>query len=147
MPGASTRLTDTPTRGRRERRRWNEEVVAVVASVCVAFVAGLLMIAAEPDRVDQLAITNPSEYQIRVSVGNSTLTDVEAQTRRQYQGVFDQGQRWVFTFASQSIEAGTIEIDRSALADNDWTVVIPDDVIDALRAGPIEPAPVQDTAD
>jgi hypothetical protein len=53
----------------------------------------------------------------------------------------------VFTFASQSIGAGTIEIDRSALAGNNWTVVIPDDVTDAFRAAPIEPATVQDTAD
>jgi hypothetical protein len=52
----------------------------------------------------------------------------------------------VLTFASQSIEAGAIEIDRSVLADNDWSVVIPNDIIETLRAAPIEPAPVQDTA-
>lgn len=105
------------------------------------------MMAAEPARVDQLSVTNPSEYQIRVRVGNSTVADVEAETSRQYCDVVDQGQRWVFTFAGQSVEAGTMEIDRSALADNDWTVVIPNNVIETLRAAPIEPPPVQDPAD
>jgi hypothetical protein len=147
MPGASTRLTETPTRGRRPRWRWNDEVIAVVVSVCVAFAGGLLMTAAEPARVDQLSVTNPSEYQIRVRAGNSTLADVEAETSRQYNDVFDQGQRWAFTFASQSVEAGTIEIDRSVLASNNWTVVIPNDIIETLRAAPIEPAPDEPTAD
>jgi hypothetical protein len=146
MPGASTRLTERPTRGRRRRWRWNDEVIAVVVSVCVAFAAGLLMMAIEPARIDRLSVTNPSEYQIRVLVGNSALGDVEAETTRQYRDVFDQGDRWVLTFASQSIEAGTIEIDRSVLADNNWTVVIPNDIIETLRAAPIEPAAAQDTA-
>ena len=146
MSGASARLTETPLRRRRARWHWNDEVVAVVVSACMAFGAGLLMMATEPARVDQLSITNPSEYQIRVRVGNSTLADVDADTSHQYRDVFDQGQRWVFTFASQSVEAGAIEIDRSVLANNNWVVVVPDDVIDTLRAAPIEPAPVEDTA-
>lgn len=146
MAGPSTQLTETALHGRRPRRRWNDEVVAVVASVCAAFAAGLLMMAAEPIRVDQLSVTNPSEYQIRIRIGNSTLTDVDAETTHRYEDVFDQGQRWVFTFASQSIEAGTIEIERSVLASNNWTVVIPDNIIETLRAAPIEPAPAQGTA-
>jgi hypothetical protein len=145
MADPSTQLTATALRGRRPRRRWNDEVIAVVTSVCVALAAGLLMMAAEPTRVDRLSITNPSEYQIRIRAGNSTLTDVEAGTSRQYQDIFDQGQRWVFAFASQSVEAGTIEIDRAVLADNDWTVVIPENVIEALRAAPIEPATTRDS--
>lgn len=147
MSGASTRLTETPTRGPRQRRRWNDETIAVIVSVCVTFTVGLLMMTIEPARIDRLAVTNPSEYQIRVRVGNSSLGDVLAQTNRQYSDVFDQGDRWALSFASQSIEAGTIEIDRSVLANNNWTVVIPDDIIEILRAAPIEPAPVQDTAD
>jgi hypothetical protein len=146
MPGASTRLTETPTRGRRRSWRWNDETIAVVVSVCVAFAVGFLMMAIEPGRIDRLSVTNPSEYQIRIRVGDSSLGDVEAETSRQYLDVFDQGDQWVLTFASQSIEAGAIEIDRSVLADNDWSVVIPNDIIETLRAAPIEPAPVQDTA-
>lgn len=146
MPGASTRLTETPTRGPRQRRRWNDETIAVIVSVCVAFAVGLFMMAIEPARIDRLAVTNPSEYQIRIRAGNSSLGDVEAETNRLYPDVFDQGDRWVLSFASQSIEAGAIEVDRSVLANNNWTVVIPDDIIEILRAAPIEPAPVQDTA-
>jgi hypothetical protein len=145
MPSGSTRLTETPLRSIR-RRRWNDEVIAVIVSVGVAVVAGVLMIAAEPARVDQLSVTNPSDYQIQLRVGHSTLVDVEAGSSRQYRDVFDQGERWVFAFASQSVEAGTIEIDRSVLADDNWTVVIPDDIVDTLRAGPIEAVPVQDAA-
>jgi hypothetical protein len=147
MPGASTRLTETATPGRRRRRRWDDEAIALVVSVCVAFAVGLFMMATEPARIDRLSVTNPSEYQIRLRVGSSALGDVEAETSRQYPNVFDQGDRWVLTFASQSVEAGTIEIDRSVLANNNWTVVIPDDIIETLRAAPIEPPPpVQDTA-
>jgi hypothetical protein len=145
MSGASTRLTETPTLGPRYRRRWNDETIALIVSVCVAFGAGLFMMKIEPARIDQLSVTNPSEYQIRLSVGDSDLGVIEPETSRQYRDVFDQGDRWVLTFASQSIEAGTIEIDRSVLADNNWTVVIPNDIIAILRAAPIEPAPVSDT--
>lgn len=144
MPGASTRLTETTTRGLRQRRRWNDETTALIVSVCVAFAAGLLMMTIEPARIDQLSVTNPSEYQIRIRVGDSSLGDIEPETSRQYRDVFDQGERWALTFASQSIEAGTIEIDRSVLADNNWTVVIPNNIIEILRAAPIEPAPVSD---
>jgi hypothetical protein len=145
MPGASTRPTETPTRGPRQRRRWNDETIAVIVSVSVAFAVGLFMMAIEPARIDGLSVENPSEYPIRLRVGDSNLADVEAETIRQYPDVFDQGNRWVFTFASQSIEAGSIEIDRSALAADDWAVVIPADIIDTLRGGPIEPPPVEDT--
>lgn len=144
MPGASTRLTETTTRGPRQRRRWNDETTALIVSVCVALAAGFFMMTIEPARIDQLSVTNPSEYQIRIRVGDSSLGDIEPETSRQYRDVFDQGQRWALTFASQSIEAGTIEIDRSVLADNNWTVVIPNNIIEILRAAPIEPAPVSD---
>ena len=146
MPGASTRLTETPTRGPRQRRRWSDETIALIVSVCVAFAVGLFMMAIEPARVDQLSVTNTSEYQIRIRVGDSVLGDVEAETIRQYPDVFDQGNRWVFTFASQSVAAGTIEIDRTTLANNNWTVVIPNDIIETLRAAPIEPPPGEDPA-
>lgn len=145
MPGASIQLTETPKH--RTSGRWSDETIAVVVSVCVAFAAGLLMMSIEPARVDQLSVTNPSEYQTSVRVGNSPLADVQAGTSRQYRDVFDQGERWVFTFASQGIEAGTIEIDRSVLADNNWSIVIPNDIIDSLRSAPIEPDPVNDIAD
>lgn len=145
MPGASTRLTETSTRGPRQRRRWNDETIALIVSVAVALGAGLFMMKSEPARIDRLSVTNPSEYQIRLAVGNSKLGYVDAEASREYRDVFDQGDRWVLTFASQSIEAGTIEVDRSVLADNNWTVVIPNDIIEILRAAPIEPAPVFDT--
>ena len=147
MAGPSTQLTETSLRGERPRWRWTDETIAAIAPVCVAFVVALTMIAAEPARVDQLTVTNPSEHEVRVSVGNVQLADVQAGTSRRYRAVLDQGQRWVFTFASQSVEAGAIEVDRSVLAADDWTVVIPDDIIATLRAAPIEPPPpVQDTA-
>lgn len=145
MPGGSTRLTETPTRGPRQRRRWNDETIALIVSVAVALAAGLFMMKSEPARIDRLSVTNPSEYQIRLGVGNSRFGYVDAESSREYGDVFDQGERWVLTFASQSIEAGTIEVDRSVLADNNWTVVIPNDIIEILRAAPIEPAPVVDT--
>jgi hypothetical protein len=147
MPGPTTQLTETSLRGKRPRWRWTGETVAAIVSVTVALVAGLVMTAAEPARVDQLSVTNPSDHEIGVRVGNLQLADVQAGTTRQYRGVFDEGQRWSFTFASQGIEAGAIEIDRSELAGDDWTVVIPDDVIDTLRAAPIEPVPVPGAAD
>jgi hypothetical protein len=147
MPGPTTQLTETSLRGQRPRWRWTDETVAAIVSVTVALVAGLVMTAAEPARVDQLSITNPSDHEIRVRVGNLQLADVQAGTTRQYRGVFDEGQRWTFTFASQGIEAGAIEIDRSELAGDDWTVVIPDDVVHTLRSAPIEPVPVPESTD
>lgn len=139
MPGASTNLTESPVRGERQRRRWNFELIAMGAAACVVLAVGVLMLSAEPARVDQLTVTNPSEYQIRVQLGDSPLIDVEARTSRQYRNVFDQGEQWVFTFSSQSIEAGTIEIDRSTLANNNWTIVIPEYIIETLREAPIQP--------
>ena len=147
MPGPTTQLTETSLRGKRPRWRWTDETVAAIVSVTVALVAGLVMTAAEPARVDQLSVTNPTDHEIGVRVGNQQLADVQAGTIRRYDGVLDQGQRWVFTFASQGIEAGAIEIDRSELAGADWTVVIPDDVVDTLRSAPIEPAPVPESTD
>lgn len=139
MPGSSTHLTESPVREERQRKRWNLELIAIGVAACVAVAVGVLMLSSEPERVDQLTVTNPSEYQIRVQLGDSPLIDVEAGASRQYRDVFDQGEQWVFTFSSQSIEAGTFEIDRATLANTNWTVVIPEYIIETLRDAPIEP--------
>ncbi len=139
MPAASTHLSESPVRQGRRSRRWNLELIATGAAVCVALALGVLVSSTEPARVDRLTVTNPSEYPIRVQVGTSPLIDVEAGTSREYRNVFDQGEQWVVTFSSQDIEAGTIEFDRSTLADDDWIIVIPEYIIVILRDAPIAP--------
>lgn len=67
---------------------------------------------------------------------------VDPGTARSSRGVLDQGSEWVFAFASQGVEAGTLTVSRADLEASGWGIEIPRSVVDVLRAAKVPAPPV-----
>jgi hypothetical protein len=119
--------------------------VVVVASVFALSVGAFVL--REPVFVDEVSVTNSSEYDIGVQVSGddpdgwmalgtasegSTTTTVD---------VIDQGEVWVFRFTAQGRDGGELRVARSDLEQAGWTVTVPDEVIQQLRDLGAPPSP------
>ncbi|MGH9188365.1 MAG: hypothetical protein ACRD0U_21575 [Acidimicrobiales bacterium] len=92
-------------------------------------------------------MTNRSEYDISVQVsggdrdGWMAVTTASRRSTTTTVGVIDQGDVWVFRFRAQGREGCELRATRRDLEQASWTVTVPDDVIQHLRAGGAPPPP------
>jgi hypothetical protein len=116
-------------------------VVLAGALLCVAMAYALR----EPDFVPRVTVDNPSPLDINVSVRSTPdgprllLATVPGQQAVSNQDVLDQGDEWIFAFASGGVDGGTLRVPRAKLAGDDWRVTVPDDVLARLRSGSYTP--------
>ena len=100
-----------------------------------------------PSFVKRVTISNPSEFDVTVSVSPSrhqelmALGTVPHRSTLDVQDVIDQGSRWTFHFSANGRDGGELQVDREQLARNDWRVQIPDGVAARLRAQGAVPPP------
>jgi hypothetical protein len=93
-----------------------------------------------------VTVDNPSDLAVNVTVrpagdqSGLVLATVPPTTTAQTLDVLDQGDEWVFSFSSGGIEGGTLRVSRAKLAADGWRVVVPESVIQRLRAGEFVPA-------
>jgi hypothetical protein len=134
MATSATSLTS-----RRHRRRWliDSDLFPVALSAVIATALAFAVLR-DPATVESVAVTNDSDYDIRVQIrgADGGWMPLSQATRRETTAtseVIDQGETWTFRFASQGRAGGQIEIDRAVLEASDWTLEIPDDTIQQLR--------------
>ncbi len=108
----------------------------IVAGLIVgaAFLWLVLELTRGPDMVPRVSIANPSSIDVEVDVSSTAgsgtlgLGRLQSGTRHAYEDVIDQGARWVFTISSPAGRLARLEVDRTTLVENDWTVRLPDNL-------------------
>ena len=82
--------------------------------------------------VDKVTIVNGTPYSANVDVtgkqrdGWLGLNTVEPQSTATFDQVIDQGEVWVFRFDYIGKYQQEVEVSRSKLEENDWTVEVPE---------------------
>ncbi|MCB1013807.1 MAG: hypothetical protein KDB10_01630 [Acidimicrobiales bacterium] len=116
-------------------------LVLGLAVLAVVLVLRLLVPLLEgPGRVDQIVVSNPTDYEVSVRVGEAgrdsrtPMGTVDAHEEVTVERVVDQGDAWVFTFTAQGRAAGELERTRDQLEADGWQIVIPSTVGDQLEA-------------
>lgn len=95
--------------------------------------------------VDKLEIVNDTSYTANVDVRGRTggwlgLTMVRAGETDVVEDVIDQGDRWTFRFAYGGSAVETMTT-RTALADSDWQVEVPEEFEERLQDEGVLPPP------
>lgn len=113
-------------------------------------VALLLVLSArlvdDPDRVARVRVTNPTTYQLEVSVGSpertgaQNLGTVQRDSSRQFDELLDQGERWLFRFSYGGVSAGETVVTRAQLERDRWTVSAPPAASELLAAEEMVPS-------
>ncbi|CAN5237186.1 hypothetical protein BH18ACT4_BH18ACT4_16110 [soil metagenome] len=140
--------TTSPIRLRRRSLRGllDTNLAAVVVATIVAYLIGPLL-PGGPDLVGSVAVVNASEYDIQVQVSDDdrggwmSLTTAESESTSVTSHVIDQGDAWVFRFSAQGRDGGELRMTRADLDQADWSVEIPDAVVDHLRQQGAPPTP------
>jgi hypothetical protein len=130
--------TRTRPRATRARQRLGDSELlpfVVAAIVSMAFGAAFLR---SPARVDEVSITNPTDYPIAVEVRGDTggwlrLSTANAHATKTLSDVVDQGDTWTFRFHAQGHSGGEVHVDRDSLEARGWELEIPAGVGDQLR--------------
>ena len=140
-----------PARGARRppaRVPWfSRPVVWCAAGVAVLVVAFTVVtdVVTGPATVDRLTVVNPTPYTLTVEVAGADqggwlpITTVAKQSRSVVREVSDQGDTWVFRVRGQGADGGTFARAHTDLAASDWTVEIPAEVTQRLRAAGAPP--------
>ena len=129
----------TPTRSPRTGHSglW---LVVLAGVVLFAGLAGISRALASPSVVPHVTIVNPTRYALDVNVGDGSrggwmgLAAAGRQTSTDVAEVIDQGDTWVFSFASQGEDGGQVRVTRHELARAGWRLEVPEAVAARLQA-------------
>jgi hypothetical protein len=110
-----------------------------VAAAVLAIVV-FSRILAGPSFVKRVVVTNPTHYQVSVTVGSPgrgevmALTTIEHDSTADVDAVIDQGPLWVFRFSDQGHDGGAVTVSRDELRARGWRISIPAEVGQRLAA-------------
>ncbi len=124
----------------------------VATAVILAVLLGALLgplpgLFESPAFIERLTVENPTEYHITIDVtgddrdGWIGVGTAQKRGRSIFNEVIDQGDVWIFRFASQGSEGGELLLTRAELEQSKWTVDIPEEVANSLRAQGAPPSP------
>ena len=120
--------------------RTRSAVEAAVVVLVGALFALTFWLVRPPPRVAHVDIVNDSSSEVEVGVSGVSRDDLLGlavalphQTTR-VEDVVDQGDEWVFAFATASCPAEEVRVSRQRLEELGWRVVIPEQVLVGLAA-------------
>jgi hypothetical protein len=131
-----------PRRTQPPRRTLRQLVHSDAAAITAAGVFALSFASTfmrEPDRVEGVSVTNPTDYDIAVQVrgghddGWMPLSTAMRHDTTTVFDVIDQGDTWTFKLRAQGRDGGEYRIDRDDLEAAGWTIELPDEVATTLR--------------
>ncbi len=141
-------LTGTQPRPVLGRRR--SPLPAVLALLAMAIAVG---VAAQlgsslsaPHRVARLRISNPNPYQVNVEVSGAAgggwvdLGSIGREQTKTLEEISDQGPQWVFRFSYGGVDAGRLEVPRSELVREGWSLSLPGEIAERLGAAGLVPS-------
>jgi hypothetical protein len=124
----------------------------VVIGVAVAAVALALVFAGQQllptgATVRRITVNNPTPYHLEIDAAGTgparavTLGPIGREHEKTFEGVIDQGDEWIFRFASGGTDGGEIRVSRAQLEQDGWKVTVSDDVARRLRSAGVPPSP------
>lgn len=117
-------------------------IAGLAAAIALFFVTSSML--AGPERVD-LTIENPTAFPLRAEVSDASggsvqgLGPISSESTRDFAGVLDQGETWVFTFSYGDVVAAEITVDRARVQSG--PISIPDTADQTLRDAGLPPQP------
>jgi hypothetical protein len=120
--------------------RWAGVALALVAMIGL----GAWLVRA-PDFVDHVVVVNRTPYTLDVDVTGvdrntwMPMSVATGGTSTSTKDVIEQHDTWIFRFSNEGVIGGELSVSRSRLAGNGWRVVVPDRVVEALRAADSSP--------
>lgn len=142
MPTAPS-LYRPSARPRSRRVRTAIATIAAIAAIFALFAITSSRLAG-PDRVD-MVIENPTAYVLSVRVsgadGGSSqpLGPISSGSTREFSGVLDQGETWLFEFSYGGVQAGELVLERSEVIAA--PVVVPAGTERVLEQAGLSPPP------
>lgn len=118
--------------------------IAIVVAIAAALFAITTSILTGPERVD-FAVENPTSYTLEAEVRDAAggpvhkLGPISSGSTREFAGVIDRGETWLFTFSYGGVIAGEVTIERSELESE--PVSVPASAEEVLRESDLAPPP------
>lgn len=112
----------------------------VITIAAVAILIPLSKMSAPPPFVARLTFVNPTEYHLDVEVTDAerdgwlAVGTVHKNQSTTMDDTIDQGEVWIFRFRAQGQDGGELRVSRAQLERDRWTVQIPAQIGDTLRA-------------
>lgn len=128
----------------RLRVRWWWVALAAAAVVAMATIGRML---ATPSAVSKVTIQNPTSYTLYVDLsagprqGATAVAIVPRDSTVVAEDIVDPGPVWVFHFAAQGHDGGTVTVDRADLKKAGWRFVVPGSVDEHLHTAGALPNP------
>jgi len=136
------RTRSRPSRADRPARSFGRfvqaDAVAIVIAIASVLLIGVLFMGG-PARVDHLTITNPTDYDLSIQLASDAngaslpFAVIGQRSTREFHGVLDQGDNWLFRFRAQGQDGGDVTISRSELASAGWQLTVPASVLTQLQ--------------
>jgi hypothetical protein len=117
-------------------------LILAIGACCLLFNA-----CSEGAHVDKVTIINDTIYSATVDVtdegrdGWLNLSKVGPESTHTAEGVIDQGDVWIFRFDYAGKHQEELEVSRSDLRRNGWSVSVPESFEQRLRALDVPPPP------
>ncbi len=133
------------TRGRPSSLLQHDLAAVLAAGLIAAALCTLLL--REPARVEQLTVTNPTEYELTIQARSGPdrawmpVAVVSPGTSVMALDVIDQGETWSFRLTGQGRDAGTLDVSGAQLRDGGWRLAVPTAIGDRLRDDGAAPTP------
>jgi hypothetical protein len=136
------RTRSRPSRADRPARSFGRYVradaVAIVIAIASVLLIGVVLMDG-PARVDHITITNPSDYELSIQLASDAngaslpFAVIGQHSTREFHGVLDQGDSWLFRFRAQGQDGGDVVMSRSQLASAGWQLTVPGSVVTQLQ--------------
>jgi hypothetical protein len=121
--------------------------VAATAAGALASIVLTQFLVADPARVDELTVRNPTEYPMYLSLAGaegsspSPLMVVGAGGTVVMTDVLDPGPTWRLSMTAQGRDAGVMKLERAQVLAAGGLIVVPDSAAQRLRADGVAPPP------
>lgn len=135
---------------RRSPNRRSPGRLLAAALLGAAALVALAVAMRGPAFVDEIAVVNESPFDVHVDVRSGDgpvlgLGTVPRGRSTRFTSVLDQGDTWSFALRAGGEDGGTVEVPRSSLERDGWTLTIPATVTARLERSGLPPSPATRT--
>jgi hypothetical protein len=122
-------------------------IVVAVAVAAVALVAVAQRLLPSPAATRRITVDNTTPFHLEIDAAGTgparavTVGPIGREQQKTFDGVIDQGDEWIFRFASGGTDGGEMRISRAELQQDGWKVTVGEDVARRLQAAGVPPSP------
>jgi hypothetical protein len=134
-----------PSPARAPRQAALIAVVAVLGALALVFAAQQLLPSGATTR--RITVDNPTPFHLEIDAAGTgsaravTVGPIGREQQKTFEGVIDQGDQWIFRFASGATDGGEMRVSRGQLEQDGWKITVAADVARRLQAAGVPPSP------